>query len=268
MSAWRKELAEAVTSQDAGAIARVIAQGAAAKLLDETDGKGATALQSAVAVENLALATLLIEAGANVNAFTQWTPSPIHIAATNDSRAMLKLLVTSGALLDVPDKKGWTAMHLVAASNKHDIMAMFQLLVDAGASVSVRDRDGFTPLHQAAMVGSSMEIIRSLAALGAPLNTTNVAGETPLHSAVDEEVFQLLLDLGADICYMPKFPPAGYVTPLDAGAESKDDDVRALCQGILAARADRLIGDAVDDASDGSSPTGSAPARSRSSMSL
>ena len=58
--------------------------------------------------------TVLINAGANVNAVAFTNTVPIHFAAEKGHERCVRILMQSGAMVDVPDFDGSTALHLVS----------------------------------------------------------------------------------------------------------------------------------------------------------
>jgi ankyrin repeat protein len=243
MSAWREKLSSVMRSGNAGEVRDAIEEGVLAACLEAPDSKGRTALHEAVIAGRHSIAQALVDAGANINACSKEMPSPLQLAALNDLPGMLNFLVEAGALIDLPSAAGCTALHHVAASSSRFAPAMCDTLLSAGARADAVDCEGLTPLHQAARIGSraSLQVIEKLAAKGANLNALTVDGETPLHSVSSAEGFQLLLDLGADLYFRPKSPPAGYATPLDAGADSEWDEVKEFCRKIMSRAAEGAI---------------------------
>ena len=153
-------------------------------------------------------------------------PAPIQIAAERGDRQIVELLLDSGADPDGGiEGYGWSALQL-AAHWGHTHIA--ELLIDRGAAVDIFtcvllgdvDRatallsvdsslatasglSGAPPLHQA----TSPEIARLLVDHGAPLDTVDANGNTPLASAIgrgdrSRSVAQFLFEKGspADPC--------------------------------------------------------------------
>ena len=89
-------------------------------------------LQFAAHKCDVAMTTLLLEAGANVNTSGSGT-QPIHIASHKGSLEITSMLLSAGAAADTPDAFGFHPIHL--ASTYVERSAQIALLVSAGASV-------------------------------------------------------------------------------------------------------------------------------------
>jgi hypothetical protein len=77
--------------------------------------------------------------------------APIHFAALGNQTTLVKHLVVRGALLDVQDANGFTALHYASTSENFELT---DFLVSQGAPVDARDVNERTPLHIAAIAGS------------------------------------------------------------------------------------------------------------------
>lgn len=93
---------------------------------------------------NVAVATLLLQAGANVNAENDFGETALDQAAQFGSKATLLLLLAHGANIAHKNAFGKTALHL-AAESSHGADAVAILLAH-GAPVNARDDEGKTPL--------------------------------------------------------------------------------------------------------------------------
>jgi ankyrin repeat protein len=133
-------------------------------------------------------ATGLLAAGANVNAragviYGSGVPSPylnltlLHVATSNNSADVARLLVEHGADLNARNLGGETPLHLAARLRDTSIAL---LLLDHGADANPRDSDGDTPLMKAAMECSAKGMVELLVSHGADVNAKNNAGEAPL----------------------------------------------------------------------------------------
>jgi ankyrin repeat protein len=186
-------------------------------------GDGATALHWAADVDNLAIADLLIRAGARVNAANDLGSTPLHLACTNRSAAMVerlleakanpnakllngetvlmtcartgdakavKMLLTHGADPKAKEHEhDQTALMWAAAEAHPDVVA---LLIEFGADVHARSR-----IYSQTVVGEQTQ-----RAGREKLNYDVLrGGSTPLLFAArmgDAESARLLLAAGAD----------------------------------------------------------------------
>ncbi|MFN2099810.1 ankyrin repeat domain-containing protein [Altererythrobacter sp. MF3-039] len=92
---------------------------------------------------------------------------------------------------------GESAMHIVTA--RRDVL-WIRFLAQRGANPNIEDKRGNTPIQIAAQLGF-VEGIEELVKAGARVDVTNIAGETPLISAIhrrDSGMVRLLLEKGAD----------------------------------------------------------------------
>jgi ankyrin repeat protein len=96
--------------------------------------------------QKIQIATLLIEAGANVNANDQVGMTPLHLAAVarSDENAMLKVtreLLRRGAVVDALTAERTTPLRLAVWQKRFRIARM---LVEAGAHLDAADAGGKT----------------------------------------------------------------------------------------------------------------------------
>src|SRR5688572_16640242 len=108
-------LIKAVRSKDAAAVRALIKQRVD---VNAPQGDGATALHWAAHVDDLAIADLLIRAGAraavaNENGFT-----PLHLACTNRSAGMVERLLSAGADANAASLNGETVLMTCARSGE------------------------------------------------------------------------------------------------------------------------------------------------------
>jgi ankyrin repeat protein len=197
-------------------------------------GLGATPLHYAAERGNNALVTVLVKAGADVNARGGGTPlmwasrqghvkilqvlidAGANVDATNglssgnggDSTALhlardvktVQLLIEAGARTDVKNAQAMTPLHVIMKANKPSPQVI-QALIDAGAEVNSRDGDGNTPLILATRnYYSSPEIIKPLIEAGADINAKNTEGQTALDVAQKKKktaIIEILIAAGA-----------------------------------------------------------------------
>jgi ankyrin repeat protein len=86
-------------------------------------------------------AELLIERGAEVNAFSQnsLVNMPIHAAAAGKRTALVQLLLEKGADPNVQQRGGWTPLHQAV---EHFDLGMVQLLLAHGAKPEITQHQG------------------------------------------------------------------------------------------------------------------------------
>ena len=123
--------------------------------------------------------------------------TPVMLAAAFGSVEAVSLLITAGADVNATSGAGVTALHLAA-----DDAAKTRLLLDAGANVNAVSQLGRTPLLVAASASTGADVVRQLVAKGADLNVADTTGVTPLIAAANadnSEVVHILLARGADV---------------------------------------------------------------------
>ncbi|MEO0801659.1 MAG: ankyrin repeat domain-containing protein [Cyanobacteria bacterium J06642_2] len=143
------------------------------------------------------LVRLLLDAGADVNAYYShlgWTP--LHLAAQGQME-LAELLLHRGADIEKPDKYRLRPLHVAASHGEAEIV---RLLLDNGADIEANSNAG-TPLHAAAGKGHA-EAISTLLDRGAICDRRDGLGKTALHLAIDREHFEavrVLLQRGANV---------------------------------------------------------------------
>ncbi|XP_070803763.1 ankyrin repeat and SOCS box protein 3 [Pituophis catenifer annectens] len=127
--------------------------------------------------------------------------SAVGLAARKGNIKLLKKLIKKGYSIDVPDNRGWMAIHEAAFQNTNECL---KLLIQAASSANyIRSKtfEGTCPLHLSASRGN-LECTAILLESGADPNEVTNDATTPLFLAVENEhtnVIKLLLQHGANL---------------------------------------------------------------------
>jgi uncharacterized protein len=163
---------------DAAAVRELLARDAA--LVGAVDVHRKTPLHLAAEHDHAEVAELLLEAGADVEAWTSWGATPLEWAGVLGSRRAGDVLLAHGARLTLASAAGLglmdalrrlyrqdgavSAAFVLACRNGHTDAARF--LLERGADVDARGFFGATALHWAAINGHA-ETVRFLLGEGA-----------------------------------------------------------------------------------------------------
>ncbi len=161
-----------------------------------------TPLHDAASHGCLEAAHALIRHGTDVNAAREHHMTALHFASLSqratDSAAVASLLLDHGASLEARDGWGKTPLAEAAFRSRADVL---EVLLARGADPNSCDAQGATPLHLAAKEGSA-PVTGLLLAAGAKREEPDDKGDTPLHLAARRgrlEVLHLLLAAGVDL---------------------------------------------------------------------
>ena len=154
-------------------------------------------------VGHVPVVSVLIAAGANVNAKEDEGQVPLHQAAIKGNIPVISMLIAAGADVNARNGYNQTPLHEAAEGGK---AIAISVLIAAGASVNAKDAGGGTPLNEAARLAGydhiSVAVFSALLAAGADVNAKNNNGKTPLHIVISERnqaVALVLLAFGADV---------------------------------------------------------------------
>ena len=188
-------LAEAAERGDSERVRHLLAKG------DDPDASqvdGMRALHWAVHHDDLATAKLLVESGAEVQVSNRYGVTPVSLACVNGNREMVELLLDAGADPNATLRGGETALMTAARTGK---VGPVKALLERNADVRAREEIGRqTALMWAAAEGHA-DVVRELLRAGADPQTRLASGFTPLLFAAREGhsgVLRELLDVGAD----------------------------------------------------------------------
>jgi ankyrin repeat protein len=150
-----------------------------------TNEDGQTVLMLAARTGNVALATLLVQRGADVNRRERFrNQSAVMWAAAQKHPEMIRLLIENGAAVD-------------ARGTAHD----WERRVTAEPRIKIMQTGGFTPLLYAAREGC-VECVGPLVAVGADVDLSDPYGMTPLVLALYNRQFDTavaLIERGANV---------------------------------------------------------------------
>lgn len=165
------------------------------------DNRGTPVIYSAASVNNPQAICMLENAGADVNAVSDYNNgTAIHIASYSGWNDVIEELIEHGADVHCRDSKGETPLHMASAEGWAPTIGK---LILHGLNVDDKDNIGETPLHKASSsrsIGAVEELIWRGAGKG--VNDKSETGETPLHKASSwgsESIIDILIDHGSDI---------------------------------------------------------------------
>ena len=161
---------------------------------------GNTPLHEAISRFQLGFADFLLSKGLTPNIKNIGGDAPIHITVKTGWLDGAELLLKNGADPDIRDAKSNTS--LLLASPPTVRLKMTQLLLRYKADPSLKDQEGNTALHKAVKLAYEPLIVEELLKAGTPVNSANLAGDTPLMICVKAGNYQYadaLISAGADV---------------------------------------------------------------------
>ena len=149
--------------------------------LDLTNMAGETGLMVAARMDSQEVAELLVTAGAH------HTEEALLLAAAHGHRAMVKILLRSGANVNYEDSSGRSPLMMASYGGHDDVVV---LLLESSANIDHQDKEGMCSLHWAVRRGQA-PVVRTLLARGAFAN--NIGRQmTPLDSAITLELTEVI----------------------------------------------------------------------------
>jgi ankyrin repeat protein len=139
---------------------------------------------------------LLLERGASVEGLFDYRGRLLHRASADGRTEVVKLLMRRKAEVNAKGDMQWTPLHFAAS---HGHLEIARLLVERKANVNMLVRDHGTPMHLAARRGH-FEIVELLLENGADVHIRGDDNRTALETANDakhEKIAELLKRYGA-----------------------------------------------------------------------
>jgi len=190
-------LRDAVNAGDTRRVQLFLAHGSD---VDARDESWSTPLDLAAATGQVAIAVMLLDAGADIEAADEPAEMhPLHLAALGNQPETVRLLIERGADLEAGDSQGRTPLTIAAAYGK--VEAAAELLAKGANPVAEDTVYHDTPMHYAAIIGS-VDIVDLLLSRGVDVDIrSGHNGESPLMYAVGDGQLRLiafLIEHGAD----------------------------------------------------------------------
>jgi ankyrin repeat protein len=167
---------------------------------------GITALMIAIVSGCSLIADKLIkkytatEKAAQLNIQSSKGHTALLLAAALGNLPIVQELLKAGAVVDIPDKDGDTALLMACQGDKKSHLEIAKLLIEKKAAVNFRNNNGVTCLHRATF-NNNVDMLNILLAHGANVNAKNVIKQYPLHLAAEKgltEIAELLIQEKCD----------------------------------------------------------------------
>ncbi|EQC31180.1 hypothetical protein SDRG_11106 [Saprolegnia diclina VS20] len=224
---WRSTaLHLAATNDGVGIVVTLLLAAGAA--VNAVNFVGCTPLHHAASTGNVPVAQALLEAKATVDARDKDQSTPLHVGVAHTS--IVALLIAANAVVHALDKGECAPLHLAA---HHGNVGAVQQLLDANAQVDARHQRGCTPLHFAASAGHA-PVVSLLLSKNAIVDAVAKSDSTPLllaakHGHVQATALLLAAKASVDVYTLDTW------TPLHHAAANGHAEVVQL---LLQAKAD------------------------------
>ena len=193
--------------------------------VNATNGVGDAPLHIASSYGQTSIVTQLLAKGANVNGKGYVQSTPLHNATRGGHLPIVEQLLAKGADVNAKDRSGARPLdEAMADYAKGDRVGVAQVLIAKGADITVTDKTGKTLLHIAAANDLRPVVGSLLARQVTHVNAKDKFGNTALHYAAKNArlaVAEMLLAKGADVNRQNTFGK----TPFDL---AKDDAMTKL----------------------------------------
>ncbi|MGF1924852.1 MAG: ankyrin repeat domain-containing protein [Bacteroidia bacterium] len=173
--------------------------------INKADKDGNTPFMNAAGANgDVELLTSLISSVKNINQVNHKGVSALALAVRNNSSAVVDLLISKGADLNIIDSNGDNlASYLIDSYSQSRVEAFegkLKLLQEKGFQLTTPQGNGNT-LYHLALAKNDFSLLQRIEQLKVDVNATNKEGLTPLHKAAmtakDDRVMKYLLTIGA-----------------------------------------------------------------------
>ena len=172
--------------------ARSSQNGMTGKTASDGNGGGDAPLHLAAEEDNVAVLTLLLDSGAQIDARNASQQTALTIAIVESSREAIALLIARGASCAVDDDewigKGSTPLHYVSARGRLDVVKQLLASADGAVKINAVDARGFSPLHHAVR-SRKVAVVQALLDAGADASLPNSLGLSAKQLAATRDVF-------------------------------------------------------------------------------
>lgn len=149
---------------------------------------------------NIAVAKLLIEMGADLEATTEEGHTPFLVAANSECKMMLSMLKEKGANIRAKDTNNMGALHMAAKSNMNTMLLLLQYFEGDIEEINRKDNSGCTPIDYALQHSHNWSCVLGLLKAGAMLrdsHDTRMYFAWALHAG-QQELVERMLDSGIE----------------------------------------------------------------------
>ncbi|XP_012688345.1 transient receptor potential cation channel, subfamily N, member 1 [Clupea harengus] len=189
----------AVESGNVGIVKELLGGLSEAQLRAQRSGDRDSALHICCRRKDAEMAKILVESGANIDVQNEEGQTPLHIAAWEGDEATLKVFYQGKANPNIADKMDRSPLHVAAERGHTNIVEV--LTEKFKSNVLARTKDGSTLLYIASQCGHP-ETALTFLKKGVPLHMPNKSGAVCLHAAAKRghtAVVKALLLKGAQV---------------------------------------------------------------------
>ncbi|CAL4071063.1 unnamed protein product [Meganyctiphanes norvegica] len=207
-----KDLWQAAQDGDLERVNKELGKGTSA-LWQNPDNYGITAIHVASEQNNVDIVSALLDAGVDINLQDKNGCTALFWAAGSASQAVASMLIQRGANVDLPSDVGRTPLMMPIYSFDENAIDTVKVLLDGKANVNLADDGYWTALHHAANMDEA-GIVQALLQKGADTKAKTKEGHTPGALAKEQGYTELgnNIDNFTGVPVMPTPPSAAKPT--------------------------------------------------------